>query len=126
MKGVIVSLFIAAAIVAGSAAYTSHTKKVSRELGEINAGVMESLEKCDYDGAAEKIEKLSGYLEEKRMVLSATGNHEELDKIEINISEMSGYTDGKQQIDAIAHCKVLDFLFEHLPKNYELKLGNIL
>ena len=126
MKGVIVSLCIAAAIVAGSAAYTSHTKKVSRELSEINAVVMESLENGDYDSAAEEIEKLGGYLEKKRAILSATGNHEELDKIEMNISEMSGYADGQQQTDAIAHCRVLDFLFEHLPKNYELKLGNIL
>ena len=126
MKGVIISLCIAAAIVAGSAAYTRHTRSVSEELGSINSAVMESLENGDYEGAAKKIDALNGYMEKKRTVLSATGNHEELDKIEINISEMSGYTEGRQKTDAIAHCMALDFLFKHLPKNYELKLGNIL
>ncbi|MCH5209973.1 MAG: DUF4363 family protein [Oscillospiraceae bacterium] len=126
MKGVIISLCIAAVIVAGSAAYTAHTKTVSRELGEINAGVMESLQNNDFDGAKEKIEQLTGYMERKRSILSATGNHEELDKMEMNISEMTGYTEGHQQTDAVSRCKVLAFLFEHFPKNYELKLGNIL
>lgn len=126
MKGVIISLCIAAAIVAGSAAYTHHTRSVSEELGSINSSIMESLKEGDYRGAAEKTDALNEYMEKKRNILSATGNHEELDKIEMNISEMSGYTNGQQQTDAIAHCMVLDFLFKHLPKNYELKLGNIL
>lgn len=126
MKGVIISICIAAAIVAGSIAYTSHMGKVSEELGAINDRVMEYLEKQDYESAAGEIKKLSDYLDRKRTVLEATGNHEELDKMEMNISEMLGYTEGEQQTDALSCCKVLSFLFEHLPKNYEVKLENIL
>lgn len=126
MKGVIISVFIAVCIVVGSVAYTSHIGKVSDELGKINDEIMVCLDSEDYEQAAEKIKQLTDYLDKKRTLLAATGNHEEFDKIEMNISEMLGYTDGEKQTDAISRCKVLSFLFEHLPKNYEMKLENIL
>ena len=113
MKGVIASAVIAVVIVAGSVAYTNHIDKVSRDLGEINDRVMAFL----YDG---------DYLDENRTVLAATGNHEDFDKIEMNISEVEGYINGGEQTDAVSHCRVLGFLFEHLPKNYKFKLENIL
>lgn len=126
MKGVIISLCLAVAVVAGSIAYTKHMDTVSKELGEINNEVMTLLENDDFDGALGAIEKLTSYLDKKRTILAATGNHEEFDKIEMNISEMTGYTEGGHKTDALSNCKVLSFLFEHLPKNYEMKLENIL
>ena len=125
MKGVIASAVIAAVIVAGSVAYTNHIDKVSRELGEINDRVMAFLYDGDYESAGDEIEKLVQYLDENRTVLAATGNHEDFDKIEMNISEVEGYINGEEQTDAVSHC-VLGFLFEHLPKNYKFKLENIL
>ena len=50
----------------------------------------------------------------------------DFDKIEMNISEVEGYINGGEQTDAVSHCRVLGFLFEHLPKNYKFKLENIL
>ena len=88
MKGVIASAVIAAVIVAGSVAYTNHIDKVSRELGEINDRVMAFLYDGDYESAGDEIEKLVQYLDENRTVLAATGNHEDFDKIEMNISEL--------------------------------------
>ena len=116
MKGVIASAVIAAVIVAGRVAYTNHIDKVSRELGEINDRVMAFLYDGDYESAGD----------ENRTVLAATGNHEDFDKIEMNISEVEGYINGGEQTDAVSHCRVLGFLFEHLPKNYKFKLENIL
>ncbi|MCC8160366.1 MAG: DUF4363 family protein [Oscillospiraceae bacterium] len=126
MKGVIISICIAAVIVAGSIAYTSHIENVSDELGEISRQITERLESEDYVGAAEKAAQLDEYLSKERTVLAMTGNHEELDKIEMNISEMTEYIDGGQRTDALSRCKVLNFLFEHLPKNYEMRWENIL
>lgn len=80
----------------------------------------------DYESAGDEIEKLVQYLDENRTVLAATGNHEDFDKIEMNISEVEGYINGGEQTDAVSHCRVLGFLFEHLPKNYKFKLENIL
>ena len=126
MKGVWISLCIVAIMVGGSVLYTKHIDKVSYELGEMNDRVMESLEDKEYDEAANEARKLAEYLAQKRTVLDATGNHEELNKIEMSVSEMTGYIEGEQCIDAISKCMVLDFMFSHLPRNYKLKLENIL
>ena len=103
MKGVIASAVIAVVIVAGSVAYTNHIDKVSRDLGEINDRVMAFLYDGDYESAGDEIEKLV-----------------------MNISEVEGYINGGEQTDAVSHCRVRGFLFEHLPKNYKFKLENIL
>ena len=110
MKGVIASAVIAVVIVAGSVAYTNHIDKVSRDLGEINDRVMAFLYDGDYESAGDEIEKLVQYLDENRTVLAATGNHEDFDKIEMNISEVEGYINGGEQTDAVSHCRVLGFL----------------
>ena len=109
MKGVIASAVIAVVIVAGSVAYTNHIDKVSRDLGEINDRVMAFLYDGDYESAGDEIEKLVQYLDENRTVLAATGNHEDFDKIEMNISEVEGYINGGEQTDAVSHCRVLGF-----------------
>ena len=121
MKGVIASAVIAAVIVAGSVAYTNHIDKVSRELGEINDRVMAYLYDGDYESAGDEIENLYSILTKIVLYFAATGNHEDFDKIEMNISEVEGYINyGSKQTQF--HCRVLGFLFEHLPKNYKFKL----
>ncbi len=126
MKGVIISACIAVIIVAGSIAYTRHIENVSEEIGGINDKIMYYLDGENYEEAKRETYNLSRYLDSKRTTLAATGNHEELDKIEMNISEMSGYIDGKEKADALSRCRALDFLFDHLPNDYEMKLENIL
>lgn len=126
MRGVIVSAVIAVAIVAGSVLYSLGIRNISDELISINNGIMICLTDENYDGAKDELIRLIEYLERNSTMLATTGNHEEFNKIEINIYEMSGYINGKQKTDAISRCKVLDFLFNHIPKNYELKLENIL
>lgn len=126
MKGVVISAVIAVLLVVGSMAYTRHIESVSQELGEINDAIIAALKQEDYEYAAEGVKELKEYLDSHRAILEATGNHEELDKLEMNISELSEYVGGGEQTDALSNCRVLDFMFEHLPKNYELRWENIL
>lgn len=126
MKGIVISAVIAVLIIWGSIAYTNHIGSVSSELGEINDTIIDALTSENYAEASEYVGKLNEYLDSHRAILAATGNHEEIDKIEMNISELSEYIDGEEKTDALSNCRVLDFLFEHLPKNYELKWENVL
>lgn len=126
MKGVVISAVIAVLIVLGSIAYTNHIESVSNELGEINDAIIEALTSENYVQAAVHTKELNDYLDSHRAILEATGNHEEIDKIEMNISELSEYIEGEEKTDALSNCRVLDFLFGHLPKNYELKWENVL
>lgn len=126
MKSVVISLVIAVIIVGGSLLYTNHLEKVSEDFSAINENISRLLETEEYSSASSQIEHLISYLDRKRPMLAATGNHEELDKIEMNLSELAEYAKGEKQTDALSSCRVLGFLFEHLPKNYKLKLENIL
>ena len=122
----ITSLVIAAFIVAGSIAYGMHIDNVSSELVSINTRLTDALEAEDFGEAEKIVDEAQSYFSKKRAMLGATDNHEVLDKIEINIQELSSYVEGRQKADAISHCRVLGYLYEHLPKNYKLKLENIL
>lgn len=126
MKSVVVSVIIAVIVIAGSLFYTRSLEKVSGELIEINKQISERIEAEDYSGANSEIERLSAYLDSRRAVLDAIGDHEEMDNIEMNLSELEEYAKGEKKTDALSRCRVLDFLFEHLPLNYKLKLENIL
>ena len=126
MKSFITSLVIAAFIVAGSIAYGMHIDNVSSELVSINERITEALEADDFDKAGEITGEVKSYFAQKRVMLGATDNHEVLDKIEINIQELVSYVEGRQKTDALSRCRVLGYLYEHLPKNYKLKFENIL
>lgn len=126
MKGVIISACIAVVLIAGSIAYTNHIDTVSENFVEMNQSIVMALEEDDFETAEKEIVKMVEYMDKKATVLAATGNHEDLDKIEMNLSELVSYIRGGNQTDALARCNVLGFLFEHLPKNYKLKLENIL
>ncbi len=126
MRGVTAATVIAVTIVLGSLFYTVHIEKVSEELSGINNRIMACLTEDDMDGAADALGQLTEYLEKKRVILAATGDHADFDRIEMSVSEMSGYISCGYRTDALSQCKVLSFLFEHLPKNYQMKLENIL
>lgn len=126
MKGVVTAAIIALVMIVGGALYTNHIETVSEQLGSINDDIMVYLTDGNFEGAADEMGKLIEKLERNRVMLAATGDHADFDKIEMSISEMAGYISGSQQTDAISMCKVLSFMFEHMPKNYQLKLENIL
>lgn len=126
MKSVVISIIIAAIVVEGSLIYTRCLEKTSAELMTINEQVSKYLDGDDFSGAESEIEHLKAYLNSRRAVLDAIGNHEDMDKIEMSLYELEEYAKGEKKTDALSRCHVLDFLFEHLPLNYKLKPENIL
>ena len=126
MRGVIAAAVITLAIICGSIMYTNSMVKISEELLEINDAVGEKIAVDDYDGAAVEIERLGEYLRNKRVFLSATGNHLRLDEIEMNVTELAGYNQEHEKSSAIAHQNQLSVQIEHLPRDYMVTLENIL
>ncbi|MDD6484598.1 MAG: DUF4363 family protein [Clostridiales bacterium] len=126
MRSLIISLVLSAAIVWGSVIYTGRLERLSEEMLDINSRITECVERGDYGAAREEIYLLCAFMDKKRAAMEATGNHEELDEIEMNISELITYSEEESRADALAKCRVLDFLISHLPKNFKLKIENIL
>lgn len=126
MKSVVISFAIAAAIAFASIFYSIHLHKMSREFCEINDKITSSLNNDSFDNAIRYTEALTECFERKRNILAATDNHDVTDKIEMNLRELYEYIEGGSKTDALSKCRVLGFLFEHLPAEHELKTENIL
>lgn len=126
MKSFISALIIGAVIVFGSIAYTSHLEEISKRLLECNSEIETLIRNDRYDSAEQLIKEMSEYIKSKESVLAATGNHEEIDKIEINLAELTEYAAECCKADTLTKIKTLNILFRHLPKNYKLRPENIL
>ena len=126
MKSLIASVILGLMIIWGSTAYTSGLEKISENLSIKNTSIREYIKSKDYNLALNGIKELRELLEENRGLLEMTGKHNETDEIEIGISELEVYTQAQKQEDALAKCALIEFLLEHLPKNFKLRIENIL
>lgn len=126
MRSVIITLIIAVGMVGGSAMYASHLNKQSDILLDITKEIKEHVINEDYPSAADSIKKLDKNVSRFEKFFLATGDHIEMDNIKINISELKSYTKHEMKGDAMSKIYVLEFLFEHLPHNNQVKIGNIL
>lgn len=126
MKSFILVITIAAAIVASSLLYSGHMEKISAELLEKNQKVIECIEVEDYPNAAALAAELEDYIEAKRPFLAATIDHSKLDNIDTYVSQMKKYVQTGQKADSLSNCEVLQILMSRLPRDYMLRLENIL
>lgn len=126
MKSFLITLVLAAVMVMSGIFCSSYIDRVAGELSERNQTIAELIRHADYSAATEQAEMLSEEIEKKKIILAITLDHTELDKIETNLAELLSYSRDQQGYDAAAKCKTLSFLFQHLPKNYQLKWENIL
>ena len=126
MRSFISAVAIGIALICGSILYTNHIQKISDELIRCNSVVYRLISEDKFSEADQVIQMMCSYIDDKKIILAATGNHEEIDKIEINIAELMQYNNYEFKADAAARTKVLYILFEHLPKNYKLRPENIL
>ena len=126
MRSVIITLIIAVGMVSGSVMYASHLKEQSEMLSEITKDIKDDIINENYSSAAAGIKRLDKNVSRFEKFFLATGDHIEMDNIKTNISELKSYTKHKMKGDAMSKVYVLEFLFEHLPHNNQVKIGNIL
>ncbi len=126
MRSVIITLIIGVLMVGGSVFYTSHLTKQSNNLLEITKDIKSAVKNEDYSAAKSGIKKLDKTVTEFEKFFLATGDHIEMDNIKINISELKSFAEHEMQSDAMGKLYVLEFLFEHLPHNSRVRIGNIL
>lgn len=126
MKSFITSIIIAVIIVSGSIFYTCYISSLSEEFSKHTQDVYELIEQNRYREASKLTDELIKFMDSKKVLLAATGNHEEIDKIELYLDELSEFIGNTTQPDALARCKSLRTLFDNLPKNYRIRAENIL
>lgn len=126
MKSMIAVLVMSAVLVASGILYMNKLCGVSEELLRLNGEVRDEIKSSRFDEASKKIDELYGYLDDEERYFETFSDHEELDKIEMTLAELEEYTNAGFEAEALAKTNVLDFLFNHLPKNYRLRFENIL
>lgn len=126
MKSFVVSIIIAAVVISGSLFSTHQIEKVSETLSAENSEITEFLKNEDFEKALRLTEDMEDYVNKKKLSLAIIMDHSDLDKIELSIAELKGYVEGNIRTDALAKCSMLDVLLRHMPKNYNLKIENIL
>ncbi len=126
MRSVIVALGIIVLCVAGSLLYTTHLEATANEMLKTNNSITASVVNEEYERAVVEIKSLTSYVREKRVLLDAIGNHQELDDIEEKLSELLAYAYEKDKMHSLSKCYMLDFLIKSLPRNFKLKIENIL
>lgn len=126
MRSFVVAMTIAGILIVGGVFFNISLNKLSGELFEASSQIEEYINNGDFEKASESISELSEYVDKKKPILASIISHDNIDDIEVCISELWGYTDNSSLVDSIAQCRKLEHLFEHLPSNYGLKAENIL
>lgn len=126
MRSLIITLIIGTVMIGGSILYTSHLSDCSEQLSDIAEKIEYQIKKDDFGSANKFIKKLNKEVDKFEKFFLATGDHLEMDNIKINISELKSFSEHKQKSDALSKVYVLQFLFEHLPHNNRIRIGNIL
>ncbi len=125
MKSFLLTIFLGILLVIGSTLHMYKLKSSAEELIDCNDTLTEQLYNSDFEGALSSIDTLHEKICEIEPFYESLGDHTEINIIEQNLAELKSFTEGEQKYDAISKAYVLSCLFEHLPKNLQLRLENI-
>ncbi|MDD6736317.1 MAG: DUF4363 family protein [Clostridiales bacterium] len=126
MKSFISAMAIAALLIAGGIAFNIGIGKWSENLMEDCDKINDAISEQDFEAAIKEITVLSEKIDNRKTVLASVINHESIDDIEVCVSELMGYADSMEGIEATVRCIRLKHMLEHLPENYSVTAQNIL
>lgn len=125
IKSFIFAICLSITLLVTSIFYNIKLEELSSHLSETVNDITANLHNEDFNSASESAKKLEDEIKNLEVFFASTGNHQEIDNIEMSLAELKRYIEGQQKYDALAKSQVLDFLFHHLPKNSRLKTENI-
>lgn len=126
MKSVIVALLILTVIIGGSIIYTNNLDEVSKNLVSKNDKLYTLISEEKFEEASVLLSELDEEINKKRLLLASVIDHTEIDKITLNIAQAKAYVNEKKREDSLSFVSGLDSMFSHIPKNYHVKIENIL
>lgn len=126
MKSFVISIFTALLIVGGSVTYSFYIKNLSAQMCVYGEEIKQLVTDENFADAVSKISELSDFVDKTKPLLASTTDHANIDEIEQTVALLKIYTAQEQRPDALAKCELMNVLFEHLPKSYDLRLENIL
>lgn len=126
MKTFILAVIIAALLVGGGMLFNFSIGNLSDKLMADCDKITELIDSGSFEEASKNISEMTDFMDKKKIILASIINHENIDDIELCISELQGYADKNIGIEAHVKCRKLKHLLEHLPANYKVTLQNVL
>ena len=126
MKSLIVALIIAFSIIFTGIYSTRKLENMSSYLIEMCDKTNKEIENDNFEKAEEYIAQIENFVEENYTMFASTIDHNEIDKIDMNIDQMKTYVSYGQKADSLSYGNALLGLIKHLPKDHRLKIENIL
>lgn len=125
MKSLIIAIIISVIIIGGAIFCSRSVENLIGGLLQINQAMMEDIKKENYESASRRIDEISKTVEDNAVILSSYLDHNEVDKIELQIAQIEAYIDEEEKAMALASGNTLGMLFYRLPRDYRVRLENI-
>ena len=128
-KEVIICLIIVALIVIGNnttQSFSSDTiMEITSELNELKEVLKQDEMQTNNEHAKIKIDEIYELWKEKYKTLAYYIEHNELEKIETNLTGIKSYIESNEIPDAIEELDTASFILSHIEEKYAFNLQNI-
>ena len=128
-KETIICIVIIIAIILGNfiiQKYTSESVEIiTNELADLREYLKENSNDIQNNQSKEKIDKIFKYWEERRNKLAYFIEHDELDKVETDLTSIKSFIETSEYQDSISEVDKCKFVLNHIKDKYEFNLQNI-
>lgn len=129
LKESIISIIIVILIVFGDIKTQNYTVEAVEEttnyLLELRQVIIDDDETVDIDVAKQKIDEIHQKWDERYEILTYYIEHDELEKVETEITGLKAYLDKDELSEAVAEIDKSIFILEHIKEKNAFKLRNI-
>lgn len=129
IKELIISISIVVVIFMGNAFTEKYTKKsvdeTSKNLQKLREEIMKNEKEVDVDYAKKKIYEIHEIWDRKNEKLAYYIEHDELEKVETELTALIGYIEKNKYADAVTEVDKSIYILEHIKDKNAFNLKNI-
>ena len=129
LKEIVIIITIIVVIFIGNTITQKYTTQAIEEmtniLNSVRQEIFESKENIDVNKIEEEIENINTQWENKHEKLAYYIEHDELEKVETNLTGLKGEIEAKEYGDAMSRLDQSVFLLEHIEDKYAFNLQNV-
>ena len=106
--------------------YTKESvKNISEQLTQLRQNLINKYDKIDEEKAKKEMENIEKEWENRHDKLAYFIEHDELEKVETNITALKSYIETKKYEESISELDKAEFLLKHIQDKYAFNLENI-
>ena len=129
LKEIVIIITIIVVIFIGNTITQKYTTQAVEEmtniLNNVRQEIFESKENIDVNKIEEEIENINTQWENKHEKLAYYIEHDELEKVETNLTGLKGEIEAKEYGDVMSRLDQSIFLLEHIEDKYAFNLQNV-